>query len=99
MTLKQFLKPDWRKILIFVILLIISTFIGYNEANCMSFGGGCTHSYGFPFTIYSIHQSAYMPSPLPKTTHFNPTFIIPNIIIWYLLSCLIIWIYDKFRKR
>jgi hypothetical protein len=22
-----------------------------------------------------------------------------NFVVWYLLSCLIVWIYDKFRKR
>jgi hypothetical protein len=30
---------------------------------------------------------------------FSITGWVLGIIYWYLLSCLIVWIYDKFRKR
>ena len=98
MTLKQFLKPDWRKIVVLIILTIISSTVTYNELNCMTFGGGCTKSHGFPFAFYSIHYSVASPDAQPSY-YLNYVSIIPNIIIWYLLSCFIVWIYDKFRKK
>ncbi len=67
--------------------------------NCMSFGGGCDHIRGFPFAIYSTHYPTAMPYPRPTTTSYNPSFIILDIIFWYLISCLIIFSYSKFKIK
>ena len=84
-TLKQFLKPDWRKIAVFVILFIIPFFIeplwtgfplGFIPILCIELGS-CVLDYSI----------------------INYPFLMTDLIIWYLLSCLIVWIYDKFRKK
>ncbi|MGB2762422.1 MAG: hypothetical protein WBC21_02670 [Minisyncoccales bacterium] len=96
--IKQFLKPDWRKAILLAIFLILSTLISHYGLNCITAGGGCSHIYGFPFAIYSIHFPAPMPYPEPISTSFNPFFIVLNIFFWYLISCLIISTYDKCRN-
>jgi len=81
MSWKQFLKPDWRKIVIFVIGVLIALY--------------------FSFNIF------YLLPPCPLNVECGPIpeydmiydFMIPFAIIWYLLSCLIVRIYDKIKKR
>ena len=92
MNWKGFLKPDKRKI---VVLIIILLFISLD----ILFG----HITGIIGDILL---------KIPFFTLFCPSFgissifcLIQNIIAiiiipiyWYLLSCLIVWIYDKIRK-
>lgn len=75
--LKQFLKPDWRKIAIWIIIFIVAH----------------THEWnGVLEGIYLQILTNY------GTIAFTFVAIIDALII-YLLSCLVVWIYDKFRKR
>jgi len=89
MNWKQFLKPDWRKITIVVILVLIGFF---SVQNCAPRG----KSYPlilFPFYFYEGYQN--------MVSNCSVDFIpaITSVIYWYILSCIIIWLYDKFRKR
>ncbi len=93
MTLKQFLKPDWKKIVIFLLLFV---FIGlnkrngaclYNEKNVLVY---CDSMVGLPLEFNLITDYS---APID----FLHLFI--NIIFWYLISCLITWLYDKFIDR
>jgi len=121
---------DWRKIVIFIIFVLLSYFIFAKESS-----GGCA---GMPqeesvspkdmkciwtsnscpimgyklfvplWPISVIHECAYygevslfveiLSSNLPVNLFFSISGIL-NIVYWYLLSCLIIWIYDKVRKK
>ena len=85
--IKEFLKPDLRKIVIFLILFLISSFL-------RDFYKGLEVStkYGFPIMFY--HWDYYA-----KTTEFNFVGFIIDFIFWYLISCLIVFVYDKVRKR
>ena len=87
MNIKQFLKPDWRKIVIFVIIFLITSFL-------RNFYKGLEVStkYGFPIIFYNWDYYA-------KTTEFNFVGILVDLIIWYLLSCFIVWIFDKVKKK
>ena len=96
--MQKLLKPNWRKIILLAIFVILSSFITHHGMDCMTFGGGCTHINGFPFSLYSIHYSTAMPYPQSPTISYNPLFIILNIIFWYLISSVIISTYDKLRK-
>lgn len=99
-TIKEFLKPTWKNILLLVIFVILSTFITYHGTDCLAMGGGCSHIHGFPCAIDSIYYSAIGPhGPYqPPRTSYTPISIIPNIIFWYLISCIIIFACAKFRK-
>jgi predicted membrane metal-binding protein len=81
MKLKQFLKPEWRKIVLYAILLFLSL-SGHNFLL----------KYNFLLWILSVIDAV------------NTYTIIITICIYnYLLSCLVIylivWIYDKVRKK
>jgi hypothetical protein len=84
MDWKEFLKPDWRKIIVFILSLNF-LLIPYT---CHVAKGGCDDFYliaGWLFILISIS--------------FIPQIIIPLIIFDYFLSCFIIWIYDKYKKK
>jgi hypothetical protein len=92
-TLKQFLKPDWRKILMFIILLVFSVII-IPIINARF--GLYTFSIGFPLYFYSC---TFLVELGPSCTFAGYTYIIIDVLIWYFLSCFITWIYDKFRGK
>jgi len=104
-NINQFIKPDWRKLLIFLLFVSLITIIFQS-----SIMGG-----------WSIKETTYFILPFPSITHreiscdniptpyaseckpessfkINYLNLALNIAFWYLLSCLIIWIFDKFRK-
>ena len=85
MKLKQFLKPDWRKIVIFAILLFI-TYIGLYSVGLGTFS--------FSQLIFFI----IIPFAFFNLPFSFPVFLLFWFVYQYLLSCLIVWIYDKFRK-
>jgi hypothetical protein len=87
MDWKQFLKPDWKKILLTVILFLIST-------RYVSFLGlDAPYYIGFPINVY------YMAGWPMSTKGFFYLGIVIDLIFYYLISCLIVWIYDKVRKK
>jgi hypothetical protein len=84
MVIKQFLKPDWRKIMIFIML---SYFVGVTMEIPLDWqipGGGGMLPSGV------LVDSA----PIVK-----PRNLIFNLIFWYFISCLIFWIYDKIKNK
>jgi hypothetical protein len=92
-TLKQFLKPDWRKIVVFVVLFVMLflSFDGKYPIDYMYVAmGGCKEENGKMQCIGLGYG-------------YNWAYFILDIFIWtiisYILSCLIVWIYDKFRKN
>ncbi len=87
MNLKQFLKPDWRKIIVFVLFLFYSIYAYFSGFPAP---GGCATP-GF-LEIYSLFAF------LITGRFFFYFGTLLNVIYIYLLSCLIIWIYSNFRK-
>jgi len=84
MNWKEFLKPEWRKVILTAILFLLILWLGYPhfypldfyEMACVKIeGGGCFPSFE------------------------NPISFIIDVIIWYLLSCPMAWIYDKVKKK
>ncbi len=113
MTLKQFLKPDLRKIVIFVILFftsiltsktdfmggeLIAIFISFNPVLWLPlflFLGGCSN--------VNFGDHLWFKGFCYKGDLFGSiTFLVGavfSIIYWYLFSCLIVWFYDKMKKK
>jgi hypothetical protein len=101
--LKKFLKPDLRKIVVFAIIAIISwcllyfTFILVGET--------------IPVWLIAINFVLWLPlfifyllmiGSASLFIDIYTTGIIAwvfSIFYWYLLSCLIVFGYNKFRKR
>ena len=91
MTLKQFLKPDWRKIVIFVVVSIVFS-LYKNIITVYNYERG--FPLPFQFCVYDM-----FPSLAPPWCGVVGHYLIVDIIIWYILSCLIVWIYDKRKKK
>jgi hypothetical protein len=92
MNWKEFLKPSWRKIVLTVVLLILGLiYVGWVES-CIPYPcfGGPYSDRGFP--LIWLRSSSFSAS-------INWINFFLDIVFWYLLSCLIIWIYDKFKRR
>ena len=97
MNFKQFFKPDWRKILIFIILLII--FFGIYKYKFPLLAGELPESVpakGLPLPIY-LRVPIYL--NLKSLNHLLKVFLMIDLIFWYLISCFIVWIYDKVKKK
>ena len=98
MTFKQFLKPDWRKVVVLVVLAII---FSLSQGSILA-GELPVSARGLPLPIFVCIESysdVFMLTPLREPCGIIYYFLIIDLIIWYLLSCLIVWIYGKFRKR
>jgi len=104
MKIKQFLKPDWKKIILALILSLILPFLCTSGWNCrripcishyfyiMPIGGGFFNLMTFLFRI--------MLGGVPFEALLMPLILfLISFIISYLLSCLIVWIYDKVKKK
>ncbi len=85
MNIKDLLKPSWRKIALTIILFALVLFLSISYY----FGGGFT--LGFPF--HPIGPIMY--NNILETT----LILIMDLIFWYLISCLIVWSYEKVRKK
>jgi hypothetical protein len=98
MNWKEFLKPDWRKLFIVIILGLLSYFYGVDYCYmppCPE-GMGCAQACSIranpflwgPGFIFFGHDAAKQISS-----------VILGIVYWYLISCLIVWIYYKLKKK
>jgi hypothetical protein len=111
MEWKEFLKPDWIKIGLLPFLFIINFIFFYIFLSC---AGGPTCSecqenyecYKDLFFFYGISSGGECwigCYPKNLVTFYNITnnflLIVILFILPYLFSCLIVWIYDKVKKR
>ena len=110
------MKPNWRKVIITVLLILISFIIGLRtEAGEPEVG-----TIGLPYTKVYFNPILWLPYGLGSNcpgseqfchiewttniTAFNiiyktPALLLTTLIYWYLLSCVIIWIYYKVKKK
>jgi hypothetical protein len=100
MNIKQFLKPNWRKILLSLILFL-SIFYAIDFIFSNSFG-----VLSFIVLLFFISIFYVSKNPSNHENYVSPeslidliSFIIISLIISYLLSCLIVWVYDKVKKK
>ena len=97
MDWRNFLKPDWRKILFFIITMggLNYWWISGNQV--------CDDRllFGLPFGFFpkgSIFGENYPSLPIPKVEFSWFNFFI-DIIFWYLLACIIYYGYDSIKHR
>jgi hypothetical protein len=104
MTLKKLLKPDWRKILIFVVTLLILPFP--QPILICQYPGPCrwelSSLYGneiistISMSINDIYTGGHHSQQVFNFIFFTIVGLIISYL--YLLSCLIVRIYDKFKR-
>jgi len=106
MTLKQFLKPDWRKIVITLFFILIFPLQYWNgilcemcvppqPCSCSPFNFGPA-IIGWYFTWEDNIGGSFAMDVLQGILI---QLLLIGLPISYLLSCLIIWIYDKYKGK
>ena len=118
MTLKQFLKPDWRKIVLMIIILLIApipnfSYYVFPNSNgsricniTMRFPNGteinttgpCPLSTPLVYPAPNLIFLLFSPPNLISNAIENPLTFIIFVIISYLLSCFLAWLYDRFKN-
>jgi len=96
MNWKQFLKPNWKKIVIFLIIAYLGSafiFSGYGE-HIEFIKIIPTPLYWILFFTFDI-----MFLILVSFIRNGELCLFLSIFYWYLLSCLILWIYDTYFKK
>ncbi len=98
MNWKEFLKPNRRKIMIMV-LIIIFGLAGFGLL--IVEGGICPIVCGLigyeVYTTCAMVAKIYLLLYAPLSFRY---YLIPlNFVYWYILSCIIIWIYDRVKKK
>jgi hypothetical protein len=84
--IKQFIKPTTGKIIIFIIFSIY--FLGLVERNVWISNDLAVSGRGYPlFFSTSFHPSVWA------------GLLIVDLLFWYLISCLIVFIYSKLRNK
>ena len=96
MNWKQFLKPEWRKIVLFVIIFIL---LFYSETVCRPIYFKTTTRHDFTGTSESSEGWKYPCGFLSQITIDTTTYLFLSLLISYLLSCLIVWVYGKVKKK
>ncbi len=102
MKIKEFLKLETRKKMIFVILFIIANFDFFFVLFTTGGDVGYFELVGFPLRFYKSAVCSNFGEPYGVTCgggFFSLPYLIFNIIFWYVVSCLIVWIYDKVKKK
>ena len=106
MVFERFSKPNWRRILIFIMIYIILIFfvmtLGIVERNCEF-----TIKKGVPFHYFSARGGACKKDGVIQLIEFRTQFstivLISDVLIWgivsYFLSSLIVWVYEKTKKK
>jgi hypothetical protein len=90
----QLLIPDLKKIVLTVILMGLSLLYLFNPQYVI---GSSFTGRGFPVPFYRISSCSDFGGCLGSGVLYD--YLVIDIIFWYLLSCLIVWIYDKVKKK
>jgi hypothetical protein len=94
MNWKEFLKPDWRRLLIAFILCGITFGFLYcflTESECLSMT--VINLVGGPEAFFESLFDLFLFLDIPISEK------IISIVISYLLSCLIVYLYDRHKKK
>jgi len=110
---KEFLEPKKKKLTLFIIILVISSIFGFFYTPLI--GGFIVYRTVFliPFSSQELECSGgcSVPQECPEQMKLcpikniidyvlnEPHYFAITVVYWYFLSCLIIWIYDKIKKR
>jgi hypothetical protein len=97
MNWKRILKMIGERIIISIIFIVITGLV----KNLSLFGGYCLDCpplYGFPFYFYNPGGN-YGPAGMNVKENFFILYFIFDLIFWYFVSSLIIWVYGKRKKK
>ncbi len=101
-SIKQFLKPDRRKVILIIVFFFLATGISgvynkevdnnslYGPLGFFIMNSVIFKEYGFPLKWLKVGAGE-------KITSYSSLAV--DLIFWYLISCLLIFIYDKIKAK
>ncbi|MCX6821528.1 MAG: hypothetical protein NTW30_01990 [Candidatus Aenigmarchaeota archaeon] len=93
MIIKEILKPDWKKLILCILLPSIPSFIA-------SFINAIQIAFIFrPFYMTVLFSTGILNLRTFVDYMLAGVATILDLIYIYLLSCLIVWVYDKVKKK
>jgi len=94
MNWKYFLKPTISKIIISVAIIVLTSL-----RNSATYCPGCTReAYGFPLTLYELPGCEPVSVGCPSYAIVYIGLLV-DIVFWYIISSLLIWLYYKVKKK
>ncbi len=101
MDLKEFFKPRWTKLTIFLIVIIFSLFLKIQTIGCFDYcpptpGVACAAVCN-PTPLFFIPIAIFLGSRF--AAQYLTYFVVPMLIFWYVVSCAVINIFKKIRKK
>ena len=90
-SVKQFLKPDWRKILITLILLSLTYFY---KVDCP--GMLICEAYGFPVSYLRMISGDFVYSPNYSILWLG---LVADLIFWYFVSSAVVFTFIRLKHR
>jgi len=112
MNVKEFLKPNVKKIILFLIMFALLAFLSFKLGRVYEDPYKYIPEYMRPvggLLLYKLNPILWLPAPLFSQTHnyiehwpvdsneIEISSIIYWLIISYLISCSIFWIYKKVK--
>jgi len=92
-SVKQFLKPDWRRILITLILLGLTYFYKFD---CSPGGVFICEAYGFPISYFRMSSGDFVYYPEYSILWLG---LVVDLIFWYFVSSAIVFALIQLQKR
>ncbi len=91
--IKEFLKPDWRRVLIAIILcgIIYGSIYCFFSEECLS--KTAVNLVGGPEAFFQSLFDLFLSIDAPIAEKIS------TIVVSYLLSCLIVYLYDKHKNK
>ena len=100
MDWKEFLKPDKKKIVILIVIMILSFLYRTPPYDSLMI---LTYILNLPFFLVDSISKIFNIFGNLSNENFEKLLILIFLILilsyWYLLSCLISWIYNKLKKK
>lgn len=94
MNLEEFFKPNKGKIGIFIILSIVFLVARYPDSCLFDCGAD---EYGIPLPYYSPSYVGGIAGTYHESVLIIP-FLILNLMLSYLISCILVWAFHKVKK-
>lgn len=104
MNFKKFLRPDWKRLLVFIFLPVIVGLITEVLLFNFQIGQGAINIISIAIHPFSNTIVLFLPSVFFTVEQVNQKAIIGTVasifdsFYIYILSCFIVWIYNNIRK-
>ena len=102
-VIKEFLKPERKKIILFVFLIgFFFLFFGDSYRMALCDPCGCYNKWGYPFSFFKESAVGARIKPFScgtKVAYYSYSDLIFDLLFWYFISCLIIFASNKLKNK